>query len=178
MSSTGRGAVRKENDFYSTPEAAFKPLLPHLKGGIDIWEPASGDGRLVRWLKESGHEAAGDDLANGYDFLKDNRMRGCILTNPPFSLALQFCEHARRHAPEVIMLLRLNFLGAQTRYDWWCRNEPSALYVLSDRPDFTGGGGDSCEYAWFCWGIRYSGIHHLMADKAVVERKAILEVEF
>lgn len=169
MSSTNRGSKRADADAYFTPEPAFRPLLPHLKGGIDIWEPASGDGRLIRWLREAGHDADGDDLNNGYDFLKDNRVRGCILTNPPFSLALEFCNHARRHAPEVIMLLRLNFLGAQKRYDWWRNNEPSALYILSERPDFTGGGGDSTEYAWFCWGVRYSGIHHLISAPPMIE---------
>lgn len=167
MSSTNRGAVRRANDFYSTPEPAFKPLIPHLKGGVEFWEPACGDRRLINWLNEAGHTADGNDLANGYDFLKDNTVRGVIITNPPFSLALEFCEHARRHAPEVLMLLRLNFLGSQKRHDWWKRNEPNALFVLSDRPDFTGGGGDSCEYAWFAWGCRYSGIHHLMPDRAV-----------
>jgi hypothetical protein len=25
------------------------------------------------------------------------------------------------------------------------------IYVLPNRPDFSGGGGDSCEYAWFVW---------------------------
>lgn len=162
MSSTNRGAVRKTNDSYCTPAAAFLPFLPHLQPGVRFWEPACGDRRLINWLREAGHEAEGNDLQNGYDFLEDRRIHGCIITNPPFSLALEFCEHALCHAPEVIMLLRLNFLGSQKRYDWWRQNEPSAIYVLSERPDFTGGGGDSCEYAWFVWGIRYSGIHHII----------------
>jgi len=172
MSSTNRGAERVPADAYLTPEKAFKPLLPHLLEVSEFWEPASGDGRLIRWLLEAGHFAAGDDLSNGYDFLKDETVRDCIITNPPFSLALEFCEHAYNHAPEVIMLLRLNFLGSQKRHHWWRKHEPNALYVLSDRPDFTGGGGDSTEYAWFVWSARYSGIHHLMAEKAA------LEVEF
>ncbi len=168
MSSTNRGSKRVAADAYFTPEAAFRPLLAHLLPGIEYWEPACGDRRLINWLREKpGFVADGDDLTNGYDFLKDNTVRGCILTNPPYSLALEFCDHALRHAPEVIMLLRLNFLGAQKRYDWWTKNEPNALYILSERPDFTGGGGDSTEYAWFIWSVRYSGIHHLRSEQLV-----------
>lgn len=169
MSSTNRGAARRANDLYPTPEPAFKPLIPHLEGAPHYWEPACGDRRLIKWLREAGHKAGGNDLARGYDFLKDNMPREAIITNPPFSLALEFCDHALRLAPEVIMLLRLNFLGAQKRHEWWRHHEPNALYILSERPDFTGGGGDSTEYAWFVWGVRYSGIHHLRSAPAVME---------
>ncbi len=161
MSSTKRGAVRNDHDFYATPEEAFNPLLPFLSPGVPFWEPASGDDRLIRWLRGAGHVADGNDLRHGYDFLKDRTIRGVIITNPPYSLAMQFCAHARRHAPEVIMLLRLNFLGSQSRKAWWMENEPSALYILSKRPSFTGGPTDSCEYAWLAWGIRHCGIHHI-----------------
>jgi len=163
MSSTNRGAVRNAQDFYATPESAFKPLLPRLPMNCRFWEPARGDGRLVRWLCESGRNATGNDLDSGYDFLKDQTVRDVIITNPPFSLAHEFCDHALDRGNTVVMLLRLNFLGSQKRYAWWKFHEPDALYVLSKRPDFTGGGGDSCEYAWFCWGQHFvgAGIQHL-----------------
>ncbi len=160
MSSTNRGAVRNKADFYPTPETAFKPLIPYLPYS-EFWDPACGDWRLIRWLREAGRCADGADMATGTDFLKDQRRRGFIITNPPFSLAQEFCQHANDHAEEVMMLLRLNFLGAQKRMHWWRANEPRALFVLSKRPDFTGAGGDSCEYAWFYWGNRFHGIKHL-----------------
>lgn len=164
MSSTNRGAIRREADFYATPEAAFKPLLAFLPmdKALLYWEPACGDRRLIQWIYEAGGLADGKDLrTDGVDFLKDETPRTFIITNPPFSLAQEFCDHALKHANEVMMLLRLNFLGAQKRADWWRKNEPAALFILSKRPDFTGGGGDSCEYAWFYWGHRFTGIHHL-----------------
>lgn len=161
MSSTNRGAVRNPADFYATPEAAFKPLLPYLPVTPDYWEPACGDRRLIWWLQDSGRTADGDDLNTGYDFLKDQERRAFIITNPPFSLAHEFCQHALAYAEEVALLLRLNFLGSQKRRDWWRANEPTALFILSKRPDFTGGGGDSCEYAWFVWSARFNGLHHL-----------------
>ena len=137
MSSTNRGAVRQEADFYATPEAAFHPLIPYLTHvPKPIWEPASGDDRLVKWMNEKAIFAQGNDLRNGYDFLKDATRRETILTNPPFSLAQEFVDHAFSHSDHVFMLLRLNFLGAGCRRDWWRLHEPSALFVLSDRPGF------------------------------------------
>ena len=50
----------------------------------------------------------------------------------------------------VVMLLRLNFLGSEKRASWLRANPPS-IYVTPCRPDFTGGGGDATEYAWFVW---------------------------
>lgn len=160
MSSTNRGGKREDQDLYSTPDYAFKPILSFLPKRVNFWEPARGDGRLITWLNESGRVAGGDDLSNGYDFLKDRSTRSFIITNPPFSLAREFVAHSREVADETMMLLRLNFLGAQYRKAWWKENEPDAIFVLSKRPSFVKGGSDSCEYGWFYWGFRYKGIQH------------------
>lgn len=138
---------------------------------VDFWEPAQGDGRLVRWLTESGRRAAGADLSTGTDFLKDTTRREFIITNPPFSAVCfkasktavvgGFLPHALAHADEVMFLLRLNYLGATFRKSFFQAHEPAALFVLSDRPKFHGASGsDACEYAWFYWGKRFTGIHH------------------
>lgn len=160
MSATNRGAVRKDKDHYATPEAAFKPLLPYLaRVPTAVWEPACGDRRLIRWMEEVGIESYGNDMNTGYDFLQDSLRYSSILTNPPFSLALEFCEHAIKHAPNVFMLLRLNFLASRKRRDWWRKHPPSALFILSERPSFTGDGKtDSTDYAWFYWGPLHQGI--------------------
>ena len=169
MSATQRGTIRHPADFYATPWTAFEPLLPHLEPlrGLEFWEPACGDRRLIKWLADKGHFAAGDDLNNCYNFLEDDlrtKSDFVILTNPPFSLALEFCDHAIKHAEHVFMLLRLNFLAAKKRRNWWIMHEPSALFVLSERPSFTDNGKtDATDYAWFYWGrpAQYRGIFHL-----------------
>lgn len=162
MSATNRGAVRRESDFYATPLSAFTPLLPYLDELKNHWEPAWGDGRLVKEMKRVGIEAFGADANCGVDFLKDEERRQCIITNPPYSLAFEFCQHAVAHANEVFMLLRLNFLASKKRREWFKVNEPSALFVLSERPCFTDDGKtDATEYAWFYWGNRHKGIIHL-----------------
>ena len=161
MSSTNRGTKRNAADFYPTPAGAFAPLMPILPRFAEYWEPACGDGRLIKWLQAEGFPAGGTDLSLGRDFFADETTREFIITNPPFTLAQEFVAHALLHSRETMMLLRLNFLGSQKRCEWWRNNEPSALFVLSSRPDFTGGGGDSCEYAWFYWGRRWQGVRHL-----------------
>jgi hypothetical protein len=136
VSATNRGAKRVPQDLYPTPvQPAFKPLLPYIPRDGEIWEPACGDRRLIHAMAEHGLKADGDDIVNGYDFLEDVTRRFCLLTNPPFSLAFEFMQHAANIAEHVFLLLRLNFLASLKRKAWFIEHEP-ALFVLSSRPSF------------------------------------------
>lgn len=151
-SATGRGAVRSEMDFYPSPRAAYAPLLDILPVDVDFYDPCAGDGRIIRWLKESGRNADGRDLyppdvnylsfdGLGYDptptdFLQDTTHRDFSITNPSFGIAFQCCQHAKKHSNEFMFLLRLSFLESEERGDWLTENEPSALFVLRKRPSF------------------------------------------
>lgn len=161
MSATNRGTIRIASDYYPTPLSAFTPLLPYLPAKTPIWECASGDHRLIDCMRTVHLLASGNDILYGYDFLTDNCLRDVIVTNPPYSLALEFISHALFVSPNVYMLLRLNFLASQKRSVWFRQHEPSALFVLSRRPSFTGIGTDATDYAWFYWGDTHKGIYHL-----------------
>jgi hypothetical protein len=167
MSATNRGTHRNENDFYPTPIESFRPLIPYIKQvNAPVWEPACGDGRLIRLMQGHGITADGGDLhinsgVANYNFLLDHTSRACIVTNPPFSLALEFAEHALKKAQHVFLLLRLNFLASKKRASFWKANEPNALFVLVNRPSFTGNGTDACDYGWFYWGKTHIGFYHL-----------------
>lgn len=148
MSATGRGTNRDPKDFYATPRPSFLPLLPHLPRNVQYWEPCAGDGRLIQMLRDSVCDNAyGSDLYpqsdNGrlylpqpVDYLKDNSQRDFVLTNPPFSVAFEMCQHALTHSNEFMFLLRLSFLESDARGDWLSANEPSGLWVLKKRPSF------------------------------------------
>jgi hypothetical protein len=72
-----------------------------------------------------------------------------IVTNPPYSLAEDFITQALKIAPNVVMLLRLNFLASEKRSRFMRAHTPD-VYVLPNRPGFTTDGHtDSIEYAWF-----------------------------
>ena len=81
-------------------------------------------------------------------------LQDVIITNPPFSLAMEFLNKSLAVTTEkgiVIMLLRLGFMASKKRYEFMKENPPTDLYILHKRPSFTGKGTDSQEYAWCIW---------------------------
>ena len=126
MSATNRGAKKNTFDFYTTPQEPIDKIPNHI-------------------------EKQYAEIQKGKDYLKVNFKSDLIVTNPPFSLALEFLEKSLREAEVVVYLLRLNFLGSQKRKPFWEKNPPSHIFVLSKRPSFTGKGTDATEYAWFVW---------------------------
>lgn len=170
-------AERSPYDFYPTPTEVIDKLFDnyYLEGvhNETILEPCAGDGAIVATIRnrypqstifaieiDDSHgsklETSGATKITIADYLKiaDKTFPAIdwIITNPPFSLAQEFIEKSLKIAQKgVIMLLRLNFLGSQKRHDFWVKNPPSKIMVLSKRPSFTGHGTDSQEYAWFIW---------------------------
>lgn len=140
-------------------QLTFTPTPLWCAENIDIdWsqfstahEPCAGDKRLLNWMTSLGLSTSYTEITEGTDFFEWNNSVDLIFTNPPFSLAQEFIDHSTKHANTVFMLLRLNYLGAIKRYEWWKANPPVALYVLSKRPSFTGSGTDATDYAWFVW---------------------------
>lgn len=79
-----------------------------------------------------------------------------VITNPPFSLALEFIRKALmvvRPGGYVVMLLRLNFFGSEDRNPFFLNGQmPDIAYVHSKRLGFTPDGKtDSIEYMHAIW---------------------------
>lgn len=143
--------MRSKYDYYPTPEWCYKNLDIDWSQFNKILEPCKGDGRIVSFLEEKGLDVDWCEIQEGKDFFEHEGEYDLVFTNPPFSIALEFIEHAFTMAPTVIMLLRVNFLAAVKRYDFWQQFPPDGLYILSKRPSFIGTRSDSQEYAWFVW---------------------------
>lgn len=163
MSSTSRGGVRSENDWYETqPEdagpalGAIGRLLPKRK--LRIVEPTAGRGALVKVLRFAypyamihANEldadrsrlllsAGADTVANQDVFkpgalLEDSIRWDLAFTNPPFVVAQRLVERCLKVADHVVVLQRINFLASLERLPFW-REHKADFHILPRRPSF------------------------------------------
>lgn len=144
-------------------EVLTRPDLPTWIGrGTRVVEPHAGGGAFVRaLLRRTPHVRALDVDRTApalalvpsevVDFLDWEGEADFVVGNPPFSEAETHVRHALRCAPNVAFLLRLGFLASQERSAFWLEHKPAAVYVLTERPSFTGGGSDSADYCFVVW---------------------------
>ena len=131
---------RNPYDFYATPEWCYEQLDFPFHLFETAHEPCRGDGRIVTFLENKGLTVTSTEIREGE------------------------VELAPAVAGDLVMLLRINFLGSKKRYNFWKKNPAAAIYVLTKRPSFTGKGTDATEYAWFVWQKKEyikPGIHHM-----------------
>lgn len=159
-------------DTYRTPAWVTNCLLAFIqaKPGT-LWEPAASDGQMVKILQDQFLVLA-TDIQTGTDFLKttalpDPSVRG-IITNPPYSVAEDFCAHAiKLTAPVkgfVAMLLRVDFDSAKTRA-YLFRDCPAFAkkIVLTKRiawfveDDGKPKSSPSFNHAWYTWDHTHAG---------------------
>lgn len=166
MSSTNKKNIA-ENEFYPTPRPLAKAFIEivdwekliQLNPNAIFIEPCRGDGAIYDQipldLKCYAEIRDGIDYLSNHDVVMDCRFDATI-TNPPFSLFEKFLHKSlvqRSATGFVAYLLRVNALGSKKRVTFW-RDEvgyPDKLIVCTPRPNFSGSGTDSCEYAWFCY---------------------------
>ena len=145
------GKSLNPTDFYPTPPWCYENLDINWSLFESAHEPGRGDGRIQMFLEEKGISTTYSEILEGKDFFDWTDGTDLILTNPPFSLLIEFANHSIKHSNTCIFLLRLNFLGSIKRHNWWKDNTPTALHVLSKRPSFTGTGTDATDYCWVVW---------------------------
>jgi hypothetical protein len=159
---------RPKGDFFPTPDWCTEVLLRHFTPAGMVWEPACGEGHMSRVIERKGHFVFSTTLYDqGYghgrdvDFLAEKEpMSGIysIITNPPYSIADEFVEHAiklmRARGGAVAMLLRNEWDCASSRRHLFM---PSACFdtkiVLTKRPRWIEGskGSPRHSYAWYVW---------------------------
>lgn len=152
---------RRPLDFYPTPPEATHALMKflNLERNISIWEPACGEGDMVRVLQEyTDNEVWGTDISFGQDYLDMISTGGrfdAIITNPPFNQSEQFIRKALREAPIVAMLLKSQYWHAVKRITLYRSFLPAYILPLTWRPDFSfkkeAFGRPTMEVAWTVW---------------------------
>ena len=155
---------RKQTDFYETPYSLTRKFLDreYFDKSLSVCEPACGKGAITKVLKEYWD----DNLITSYDqevnFLWDTGHYDYVVTNPPFSIALQFINKAKRHVKsKFAFLLPLSYLHGKERYDEVYSDKEYGLkkvYVFTRYPML----GDKLRedgkyktgmmvYAWYVW---------------------------
>lgn len=175
MSSTNRKVRRAIADDYPTPDWCIRQFIREVSLPGGNWlEPTAGSGNLIKAINNARQDVSWDAIElreeckdaleeipviNNVvigDFLMAepnlfNHSFSVIITNPPYSYAMPVIQQALKFDTDfVVMLLRLNFLATGSRAEFMRANTPD-VYVLPNRPSFSGKGTDSIEYAWFVW---------------------------
>lgn len=160
-------------DFFPTPPWATRALCEYLSLAHDLarqscWEPACGQGHMVRPLAEHFETVYGSDVyPHGFgqvlDFLFPwlGPAFDWIITNPPFRLAAQFA-HAMIERARVgcAILVRTAFLEGVDRYQTlFSRKKPAAILQFTERVPMVKGrcpadATTATAYCWIVWSCR------------------------
>ena len=147
-------------DDFQTPDYAVKPLLPYLQQSWHIWEPAQGEGNIVRFLCEQGYSIVGSDILTGTDFLTNMRDCDAIVTNPPYRYKNDFLRRCYALGKPFALLMPLTALESKERQSLY-RTYGLELLLMDRRIHYkTPSGkvenaGSNAWFAtcWFTWGL-------------------------
>jgi len=182
LSSTNRSKARDVHisDYYITPIEEIERFLntflkiENIDKNIMILDPAAGGDTIHKMSYPEALKRVGFNDIHTMDIREDSLAQykqdyltadcenkyDMIITNPPFSLALNFIEKALNDVKDggwVIMLLRLNFFGGKQRFKFWQHNMPKYCFVHHKRMSFTDDGKtDSIEYCHMVWQKGYN----------------------
>lgn len=167
---------READDFYPTPPAATRAFLhaeiDRLRDFDGIWEPAAGNGAMLREMESLDLNCFGTDLVDRgagvrivdfYDITSP--IYSAIVTNPPFQECGWGNGKARwlKHALDVLdveymaLLLNWTWPGAGGLGPFWADHPASRAYLMRWKIDFTGQGAPPMLNAWFVWDKKHSG---------------------
>lgn len=176
MERTAGGEVLKDSplvatyrrlSFFPTPpwvsRLGAELLLTEIPTARRIWEPACGQGHMVKAIRPYFSSVLATDIHDydrGYgvfDFLGDDPPRKApadIITNPPFPLGQEFVEHGLSIGRSVSCVCRLAFLESRGRHE--LMDQLTVIAPLTERARMTLGRWEpkrssATVYAWFIW---------------------------
>ena len=169
------GENRNLNDFYNTPYSMTEHLLrvEQFDKRLSVCEPATGNDGITRVLQKHWNPSRITAYDRERDFFTDTDDYDYIITNPPFSKAIEFIHHAQQRAKtKFCLLLPLNYLHGKQRHEQVYKDNPyglSKVYVftrsllMSDEPLREDGKTKSgmLVFAWYVFEKGYSGAPHL-----------------
>lgn len=169
-------SAREKDDFYPTPPEPTRAFLhaeiDRLRDFGTVWEPAAGDGAMVREMESLGLTVRASDLIDRgceadirsfYDFPVP--AASAIVTNPPFQECGWGNGKARwlKHALDVLdveymaLLLNWTWPGAGGLASFWAQHPCARVYLMRWKIDFTGQGAPPMLNGWFVWDKEHKG---------------------
>lgn len=159
---TAPPGLRHPEDAYWTPPEAVTALLSIERFEGAIWEPACGTGNISEVFIKGHWPVVSTDLYDwdysrafltSLDFLAmDHTLAPNIVTNPPYSLCLEFLKHALElpEVHKVAFLLRLQYLEGVSRVAIY-RGHRLKVYIFERRLGFMVNGKvrRMVPYAWY-----------------------------
>lgn len=122
---------RAKSDFYPTPPDVTVALVKAIGiiPGTRVWEPACGEGHMVRALENCGCTVVGTDINMGVDFLSAP-YQPCdwIITNPPFYIADKFIERCLCFDRPFALLLKSQYWHARKRLPLFQAHPPTTIF--------------------------------------------------
>lgn len=168
---------REKDDFYPTPPDPTRAFLhaeiDRLREFDGIWEPAAGDGAMVREMHALGlvtyasdiidRGGDADQIRNFYKFALP--AFPAIVTNPPFQECgwgngkARWLKHALDTLDVDYMALLLNWTwpGAGGLGPFWADHPCARVYLMRWKIDFTGQGAPPMLNGWFVWDKKWHG---------------------
>lgn len=170
---------RRTHDFYPTPPEPIRALLDadgeRIRACGSVWEPACGDGAMVREIRAAGIPCCASDLIDRgcpdswrADYFTCLRSRGrAIITNPPYDLINARDGHGR-WLKHTLAMPGWDYCALLLNWDWPAARanglgelldtQPfSYCYLMRWKIDFTGGGAPPQRNAWFVWDRAWTG---------------------
>lgn len=158
-------------DFFPTPPWATRALCEYLSicdpklHAKSVWEPACGQGHMVRPLSEYFETVYASDVHDyGHGAVRDFLFPGdeptfdWIITNPPFRLGMEFASTAITRARHgVAILVRTAFLEGGERFESLFQPyKPNAILQFCERVPMVKGRYDpkastATSYCWIIW---------------------------
>jgi hypothetical protein len=179
FAATGKIALptaRIPQDFYATPAEVTEALLRAERERLScfnpIWEPAAGDGAIVKVLKRSHAVIASDIADRGCPYARvqsffdyETAPAWAIVTNPPFS-EVNWRDGKGAWITYALDTLEIEYMALLLPWTWpaaaglgeiWERYPPAIVYLLTWKIDFTGQGAPPQNNAWFVWDRGHRG---------------------
>lgn len=184
---------RAEHDLYTTDQVDFVRFLKALKrDGLlstilkdPIWEPSAGLGCLVEVLQKMNKTVIASDLVDRRDWdnsrecVKDLKIIdfmehevysdsfpfSTILTNPPFSICVEYVRKALSllaTGEHLVLLLRMQFLEGAARWKLFQESPYKYVYCYTKRARcYHNGSTENASamqaFCWFIWEKGWTG---------------------